>query len=137
MVRFTPFIIAAVYASTVVAKCFSDEGDACPTNKEEAYYHIRRACYGYEVDGKHVKGRFENVYFKPYWESPYPATLCVNRGHGSFNFAITNLNGVTGFTLKSEDCYKRLAAEISGCGYGGESDTAGWRFKSDCNAALC
>lgn len=68
------------------------------------------------------------VLFVPYWQSTYPASVCVNGG-GDYKiiFEVTNLWGNAYRTLYSDDCYNSLSKEIFGCPHGGESD--GYDFK--------
>jgi hypothetical protein len=45
-------------------------------------------------------------------------------------FWVTNTAG-NSLSLDLRDCVLRLGNEINGCGHGGETTTAGWKFRSD------
>ena len=47
----------------------------------------------------------------------------------SLFFEITNLNTGASFDLGNDDCKNRLHDEVWGCGAGGESTIAGWKFR--------
>lgn len=69
--------------------------------------------------------------FTGYYQPRQVKMMCP---HSKFNnlglvFEVENQNTEVGFDLGDDDCYERLNNEIFGCGQGGESSVAGWRFR--------
>ena len=123
--KFTTTAIATVFAllgvgiDSVSADCYTS-GAFWP-DQGAARFHAERACRGY--DGN--QGAFQGE-FRP-GEVKY---ACIQySGTSKFEFSVQNLNTGASFDLGDDDCVLRLENEINGCGRGGESDVAGWRFR--------
>jgi hypothetical protein len=90
-------------------------------NVNDAWYHMSRACKGY--DGK--RGAFQG-YFSP----SETKSVCVNGpGNQKYDMSIQNLNRNAGFDLDDGDCEWRMGQINVDCVRGGEYDYAGWRFR--------
>lgn len=102
---------------SVSANCYGS-GDSWP-NMEQARAFVQDACY---KQGGMFTGNFAPRQTK---------SMCPRSGSKNLGllFEVQNLNTNTGFDLGNDDCYKRLTNEIFGCGKGGESTVAGWRFR--------
>ncbi|KAK5658007.1 hypothetical protein OQA88_2561 [Cercophora sp. LCS_1] len=126
--KFTTTLLSLLTTITTVhAECYST-GDTWQ-NAEAARWHIERACKGY--DGN--QGAFQG-YFLP-GEAKY---ACVQHsGSQKYEFFAQNLNTRTGFDLGDVDCVFRLQMEVNNCARGGESEVAGWRFRSDPGTGFC
>ncbi|CAK1360622.1 hypothetical protein CB0940_06643 [Cercospora beticola] len=103
----------------VSGTCYGS-GDDWP-DKEQARSFVENAC-------KNTNGMFTG-YFQP----RQTKSMCPRSGSRNLGllFEVQNLNANAGFDLGDNDCYERLTNEIFGCGKGGESTVAGWRFKAD------
>lgn len=109
--------VLALGVQTASATCYGS-GDAWP-NQEEARSFVQNACYN---NGGMFTGSYAPLQTK---------AMCPRSGGRQLGllFEVQNLNTNTGFDLGDDDCYNRLTAEIFGCGNGGESVVAGWRFR--------
>lgn len=102
---------------SVSANCYGS-GDSWPST-EQARAFVQDACY---KQGGMFTGNFAPRQTK---------SMCPRSGSKNLGllFEVQNLNTNTGFDLGNDDCYQRLTNEIFGCGQGGESTVAGWRFR--------
>ncbi|CAD0093722.1 unnamed protein product [Aureobasidium vineae] len=109
----------AAIDSVSVAACYSSGADF--VNKNDAIYHIARACGGY--DGK--RGAFQGNFV------PGEAkTVCVNSpGNQKYDMLVQNLNTGSTFDLAGNDCSLRLGIIVNDCLRGGEDTVAGWKFR--------
>jgi hypothetical protein len=90
-------------------------------NPNDAWYHMNRACKGY--DGK--VGAFQG-FFSPLQTK----SVCVNGpGNQKYDMSITNLNAREGFDLGDGDCEWRMGQINVDCVRGGEYEYMGWRFR--------
>lgn len=81
---------------------------------DQAEFHTRRACEGY--DGK--MGAFQGV-FRPGEKK----SACVNDGSGNrFNMEVRNENTKASLNLGDKDCTKEFKSIIDNCGYGFAGD---------------
>ncbi|KAB5523101.1 hypothetical protein GE09DRAFT_491685 [Coniochaeta sp. 2T2.1] len=101
--------------------------------REEVRQEIEKACEG--RDGH--RGALQDVYYKPWKQSPHSAKLCVNVANFHVDFEIANLNPHIGFTLAKEDCYYRLFDRMLSGERGGEEQLKGWWFRLDPNEGPC
>src|SRR5262245_28208213 len=115
----TLFALLGTSVDSVSAGCYTS-GELWQ-DQGAARWHAERACKGW--DGN--QGAFQG------WFAPGEAkSACIQHsGNQKFEFFVQNLNTAAGFDLGDADCTLRLHNEISGCGRGGQSDHAGWRFR--------
>jgi hypothetical protein len=115
----TVFALLGVGIDSVSAECYTS--GATWQDRGAARWHVERACNGY--DGN--PGAFQGV-FRP----GEAKSACIQHsGTQKFDFSVQNLNTGASFDLGDADCVLRLQNEINGCGQGGQSDIAGWRFR--------
>jgi hypothetical protein len=90
--------------------------------KDNAQYHVNRACRGYDGNA----GVFQYTF--GLGETKY---VCVNSPEPGqkFEFWIKNENYGAYLDLNDDDCATRLGNEIWGCDNGGESSVSGWYFR--------
>lgn len=69
--------------------------------------------------------------FTGYYEPRQVKMMCPRSKYNNLGlvFEVQNQNTEVGFDLGDDDCYEALNNEIFGCGQGGESSVAGWRFR--------
>jgi hypothetical protein len=112
-------LLGAAVDSVSAAACYGVGADFI--NKNDAIYHIGRACNGY--DGK--KGAFQGNFVPG--EAKY---VCVNGpGNQRYDMLVQNLNTGKGYNLADNDCALRLGIIVNDCLRGGEDTVAGWSFR--------
>lgn len=86
------------------------------------FFHIGRACSGYDSNRGALQG-----YFNP-GEEKYACVNVENNHH--IILAVTNRNSHQGFDLDDKDCGNELASLADICSpNGGEVEIAGWFFR--------
>jgi hypothetical protein len=124
-------MITALIISTVLlganAAVISSPPVSCYTigptflDNNDAWYHMNRACKGYDNKAGAFQGFFSPLQTK---------SVCVNGpGNQKYDMSITNLNAREGFDLGDGDCEWRMGQINVDCVRGGEYDYKGWRFR--------
>lgn len=117
-------VFASLNAEVATARCFTS--GIPPSRKEEARGWASDAC-------RKNGGMFTGNYAPGQTKAMCPETtrqgLDPSRYARKVKFEVQNLNKNTGFDLGDDDCYNKLVSEINSCTYGGETITAGWRFR--------
>lgn len=117
--------VVALAATTVDANCYTS-GIKWPI-PAVASYHIDRACNGYPgSNGEHIRGAFENVWFKANVESNLPASVCINESGYKIDLQVTNKGEAR--ILSPAECFKALRSLVD-CLRGGETDTSRFWFR--------
>jgi hypothetical protein len=115
----TTLLSATTVTSSPTVNCYTIGSTYYDNN--DAWYHMSRACKGYD----NKRGAFQG-YFSP----GETKSVCVNGPvNQRYDMAITNLNGGQGFDLDDGDCEWRMGQINVDCTRGGEYDFAGWRFR--------
>jgi len=112
-----------VSINSASANCYNSNFPPAWFDRDEAQYHVNRACRGY--DG--LSGGFQG-WFGP-GETKYVCVNCPDGRDCRLEFTIKNENTGASFDLGDDDCATRLGNEIWGCSNGGESSVSGWHFR--------
>jgi hypothetical protein len=111
--RFFTFLVVALGATSVSAKCFKT-GQKW-SNKDQAREEARIAC-DEKISGRFARGEKKSD--------------CRNKPGGGvkFNFRIENDKTVPA-TISPEECTRNIIGEINNCGRGGEVNRNGIIFR--------
>lgn len=120
----TVTLMVGISIDSASARCFLTGSSY--RDKEETKGHIRNACAGYfNGQGQWTRGALQGFFAK---EQTKGACVRIDDDQ-SVKFSVKNLNTRDGFDLADGDCIKELNREVDLCNRGGESTTAGWRFR--------
>ncbi|KAH6890081.1 hypothetical protein BKA70DRAFT_1163295 [Coprinopsis sp. MPI-PUGE-AT-0042] len=120
--QFTTFFAVLATAITMVqAGCYSG-GETWSPDQVQANNELNGLC-------NNLAGGFTGGQEK---------YACRNAGtpNKKLEFRVTNTAG-NSLSLNHGDCVLRLGNEINGCSHGGDTTTAGWRFRADPNSGRC
>ncbi|KAK4175878.1 hypothetical protein QBC36DRAFT_311641 [Triangularia setosa] len=118
LTAFLPFV--AFLTATEAAISCNGAGSPSWDDRNDAKYHIGRACRGY--DGK--KGALQGV---------FPANgikgFCYQKTNIRYGIQIQNLNTRQSFNLDDNHCAEGLQAIVNACQRGGSQTIAGWEYQ--------
>ncbi|KAH6890082.1 hypothetical protein BKA70DRAFT_1234884 [Coprinopsis sp. MPI-PUGE-AT-0042] len=120
--QFTTFFAVLVTTITMVqARCYSG-GETWSPDQVQANLEVSGVC-------DNISGGFSSGQTK---------YACRNAGtpDKKLEFSITNTAGGS-LSVSHDECVFRLSIEINGCSHGGDTTTAGWRFRADPNSGRC
>jgi hypothetical protein len=110
---------AGIGPASAAVSCYS--GGAEFPNRENAKWHVKRACEGWDGNRGALQGHFDAAMTKI-------GCVEVERGH-SLYMTVTNLNTRAGFDLADGDCTYQMSRIVTACLHGGVEDQSGWRFR--------
>jgi hypothetical protein len=119
----TTFATLITLLGSASANCYNPNFPPAWFNRDEAQWHVNRACRGYDGNS----GAFQGV-FGP-GETKYVCIDCPDNRDCKLEFSIQNENYGASFDLGDDDCATKLGNEIWGCSNGGESSVSGWHFR--------
>ncbi|PNS18974.1 ATP-dependent DNA helicase mph1 [Sphaceloma murrayae] len=113
-------VTSLLSATSVLAQnCYNSGAEN--QNLDTVFFHIGRACSGY--DGN--RGRFQGVF-----GAGETRVACVNVENGQHIDLVVQNRGSQGFDLRDEDCTNELIFLAGYCpSRGGEFSKAGWFFR--------